>query len=92
MSNPLTDELEVPKTSYKIYIIMKELAEHFYDKSNKSKYIKEGIEDYEKMKKSMIEEIHNQPFEGFSKLSKDLIEGYMEKKKKFIEKEYLNKK
>src|SRR3989344_8931485 len=87
IANPITDEIEVSRTAYKIYNIMKELVEHFYDENNRIGFIKKGLEDYEKRKEEMTKRANNQQFEGLPKLPKEFIEGYMEKKKEFIKKE-----
>ncbi|GEM_PF-6631985 len=92
IANPITDELEVNRTAYKAYNIMKELVENFYNEKTRIKFIKEGLKDYKKGKKLAVEEAHNLQFEGLPKLPKEFIEGYMEKKNQFIEKEYLKNK
>jgi len=92
IANPLTDELEVNRTALKAYDIMKELVENFYNDKTRIKFIREGLKDYRKRKKLVIEEAHNLQFGGLPKVSKKLIEGYMEKKNQFIEKEYLKSK
>jgi len=50
-ANPITDELVIPITAYKAYSIMQDLINHFYNKKMKQKYIKEGLKDYDNLKK-----------------------------------------
>ncbi len=91
-ANPITDELTVPIVAYRVYIIMQDMLKHFYNKKTRLKFIKEGLEDYEKRKNEAVEKAHASQIKELPQLPKDFIEGYMEKKNEFIKKEYLRTK
>ncbi len=92
VANPITNELEINRTAYKAYNVMKELIEHFYNEKTRTKFIKEGLKDYRRRKKLAVEQVHKSQFEGLPKLPKEFIDGYMKKKTDFIENEYLKNK
>ena len=48
--NPITDKLVIPIVAYKIYCIMQDLINYFYNEKMRIKYIKEGFKDYRKLR------------------------------------------
>jgi queuine/archaeosine tRNA-ribosyltransferase len=80
ITNPITSELQISITAYRTYNIMKELIENLYNDKTRIKFIKEGLEDYEKKRKSSAEKVYNSQFKGLPKVPKSLIKDYEEKR------------
>lgn len=87
IGNPIED-VEVIRTAYKVYNIMKELVEYFYNNDETiKKEVEKALKDYNEKRNLIVQKVHRQ----FG-LPEELIRSYLEKKSKSIEKEYLKSK
>jgi hypothetical protein len=78
-ANPITDELAIPITAYKVYSIMQELISNFYNKKMQVKYLKEGLKDARRNMKAEYPKYKKQ-FNGLPPSPQHLIGSYMKKK------------